>query len=160
MKIKKRKRKFYSLNPVVQKFFEDHSPYVFIQHEAFFHDGATALRSAESWEAMEPPEDKSPLELARAIHHFCEVTAQHAQEAFEEYQSMLEQQQIIFDEEEKLAELLKLRDKARSARKKLKAAEKQLEAVTPKRVLQRPKLQAANRQQAEEFKRKVRKLKL
>ena len=160
MRTRKPNRKFFSLDPTIQKFFEDHGPCVYIGHEAFFADGAAALRCSTGWESLEAPEDRDKRSVALAIHHYWKQTAEEAERVFNEYQSVLENQQIVYDEEENLEKLGKLRDKAASCSQEAERGRAEVEAVTPKRELQRPKLQAANRQQAEEFKRKVRNLKL
>lgn len=160
MKIRERKP-IISHDPVIRKFFDDHGDRVSVNKEVVFEDGATARSGVYGWEHCTGPDEKEPYVLATDIWRFWKQRAADAEEEFIEAKEFLESRASVYgDAEEDIAELKRLKAIARRAQKELSKAEEALEAVTPKREKRRRRLMAENAQQTDEFRRRLREIKL
>ena len=166
-RLMERKHKKFSSDPVVQKFFEDHAPFEYVGPEAVFHDGATALRSSirddtsSGWEHLQGPKDKTRLECAKARVRYFKKLADEAVNFFNTFKEALETPDVFpDDEEETLAELSILRDKARRARAKLRKVEAEVDKETPAWQVERKKIKAEAIRKSAKFRKEVKAIKL
>jgi hypothetical protein len=153
----------YSSNPAVQKFFEAHGDHVRRHSQVIFEDGAWLENSVDGFGAMRlPPTDAH--ELAKIVCVYWEIKAKAATAAFEDYRGALNGTGagLIMERtaNDQLTKLRKLRDVAQRMRREFNAAKQEVEATTPAWLAAKRRDAAQQAKRSQEFKDRVRAIKL